>query len=79
MLKHLSTPARLCALTCLLLLATGCVHHRHSIGLGATGTGEQSARLAPYGTVARQGELDLAGFFILLNISFKMIMGREAF
>ena len=44
MLKHLSTLARLCAFTCLLLIATGCVHHRHSIGLGATGTGEQSAR-----------------------------------
>ncbi len=28
-------------------------------------TGGESARLAPYGTVARQGELDLAGFFIL--------------
>ncbi len=28
-------------------------------------TGEEAARLAPYGTVARQGELDLAGFFIL--------------
>ncbi len=28
-------------------------------------TGEAPARLAPYGTVARQGDLDLAGFFIL--------------
>ena len=37
--------ARLCAITCLLLtLSAGCVHHRHSVGLGATGTGEQEAR-----------------------------------
>lgn len=36
---------RLCAAACLMLLfATGCVHHRHSVGLGATGTGEQQAR-----------------------------------
>ncbi len=28
-------------------------------------TGDEAVRLAPYGTVARQGELDLAGFFIL--------------
>ncbi len=26
------------------LLATGCVSHHHSVGLGATGTGVQSAR-----------------------------------
>jgi hypothetical protein len=26
------------------LLATSCVSHRHSVGLGATGTGEQRAR-----------------------------------
>jgi len=43
-LEHLSTRARSGALICLLLLATGCVHHRHSVGLGATGTGELSAR-----------------------------------
>ncbi len=28
-------------------------------------SGDEAVRLAPYGTVARQGELDLAGFFIL--------------
>ena len=27
-----------------LLLGTGCVAHRHAVGLGATGTGQQSAR-----------------------------------
>ena len=42
--KHLSTLPRLCALTCLLLFASGCVSHRHSVGLGATGTGEQATR-----------------------------------
>lgn len=37
--------ACLLALTPLLLtFAAGCAHHRHSVGLGATGTGEQQAR-----------------------------------
>jgi len=37
--------ALLCAATCLLLLASsGCSYHRHSVGLGATGTGVQEAR-----------------------------------
>jgi len=37
--------ARLCAASFLLLIfASGCVHHRHSVGLGATGTAEQHAR-----------------------------------
>lgn len=37
--------ARLGAVICLLLtLSAGCVHHRHSVGLGSTGTGEQQAR-----------------------------------
>lgn len=39
------TLSRLVALTCLLLtFASGCVHHRHAVGLGASGTGEQQAR-----------------------------------
>jgi len=37
--------ARLSAAACLMLLfATSCVHHRHSVGLGATGTGVQASR-----------------------------------
>ncbi|MGC6486223.1 MAG: hypothetical protein ACON4Z_01130 [Planctomycetota bacterium] len=45
MLTSSSKRALLCAATCLLALtATGCSYHRHSIGLGATGTGEQQAR-----------------------------------
>ena len=31
--------------TCLVaMLATSCVHHRHTVGLGPTGTDQQSAR-----------------------------------
>ncbi|MFN3243057.1 MAG: hypothetical protein ACE37K_16275 [Planctomycetota bacterium] len=45
MLKPMPMRARLCAAACLMLLfATGCVHHRHSVGLGATGTEVQHAR-----------------------------------
>jgi hypothetical protein len=37
--------SRLRIASCLfLLLAVSCVSHRHSIGLGSTGTGEQRAR-----------------------------------
>ncbi len=39
-------------------------------------TGEASARMAPYGTVARQGELDLAGFFILHEGVVRMTDGE---
>ena len=35
---------RLAALLLLLPMATACVSHRHAIGLGATGTGETTAR-----------------------------------
>ena len=35
---------RRCVAILLLSLAASCVSHRHSIGLGATGTGEQRAR-----------------------------------
>ena len=39
------TRARLAAATCLsTLLFAGCVHHRHSVGLGATGTRVQTQR-----------------------------------
>lgn len=45
MLKPSTTRARRCAAACLtLLFAAGCVHHRHSVGLGDTGTGVQQAR-----------------------------------
>ena len=37
--------ARLLAAVCLtLLFASGCAYHRHSVGMGATGTGEQFDR-----------------------------------
>ncbi len=37
--------ARLLAAVCLTMLsAPACVHHRHSVGMGATGTGAELAR-----------------------------------
>jgi hypothetical protein len=44
-LKLSTMRARAGAATCLLALsASGCSYHRHSIGLGETGTGQQEAR-----------------------------------
>lgn len=43
--KPPSLRARFGAVICLTLaLSAGCVHHRHSVGLGSTGTGQQQAR-----------------------------------
>lgn len=43
-MRNASHLARLAALSLLLLSASGCVWHRHEVGLGATGTGEVQER-----------------------------------